>query len=104
MLEVLRPLELLEHRDRVRGPPSHIAGELLQHLPASPHEGAAEQKIARQISDQRELGSDGEVGARAEDDRVRARKHHEDGNSATCWFPLSGAVEPPAVRVEKHCA
>ena len=48
-----------EHRRQIAG----VARERFESLPALPHEARAEEKVARQIPDQRELRCGGEIGA-----------------------------------------
>ena len=45
------------------GWPAQIARESRGDLPAARHEGAAQQQIARQVADERELGRHGQIGA-----------------------------------------
>ena len=52
-----------------------LAGELADDVPAPRHEGRAEEQVARQIADERELGRDGQVGAQAAGLAHRVRNH-----------------------------
>ena len=64
----------LGETDERRRQIARIACQLLEHLPAAAHESVAEQQIARQVSDERQFGRHGQVGAL----RARVAERVED--------------------------